>query len=261
MPHPEIGVQLHEMTTPSDWLSLVREFDVVLNCVGILRQRFRESYEAVHHHAPLAIARACEEEGTRFVHVSALGLTGDARSRFLTSKFRGERAIEQVSGDWCIVRISLLDGEGGYGAAWLRGVSRLPLFVVPASARGQIAALTAGDAGEALARICLQSVDVPMSRTDIELGGTTTYTFKSYIEGLRRRYRSTPALCVVIPGWLSRLGAHVCDLFHFSPFSFGHWELLCRDNVPRAPHLTMILQRAPDRVIDLQESVSDDLSK
>ncbi|MEM7362830.1 MAG: NAD-dependent epimerase/dehydratase family protein [Pseudomonadota bacterium] len=261
----EINLPLHQRTDPSDWISIIRDFDVVLNCVGILRQRFQESYDDVHHLAPVAIARACADAGVRFVHVSAMGLSDQARSRFLTSKLRGERAIEQVEGDWCIVRISLLDGEGGYGASWLRAVSRLPMFVVPASARGEIAALTADDAGEALSRICLMSSDtpsseLPMTQTVIELGGNETYTFRSYIEGLRRRHTQRSSLCLVIPGWLSRIGAHLCDLFHFSPFSFGHWELLCRDNRPHTPHLEMILGRPPTPVIDRRGPAHEDTS-
>ena len=65
---------------------------------------------------PTALARACRELPKRFVHVSALGLHADARSRFLTSKLAGEVAIKTSGAHWAIVRPSLLDGEGGCGA-------------------------------------------------------------------------------------------------------------------------------------------------
>jgi NADH dehydrogenase len=32
---------------------------------------------------------------------------------------------------------------------------------------------------------------------------------------------------------------------HFSPFSFGHWELLQHDNLPQPNRLTELLGRAP----------------
>ena len=115
-----------------------------------------------------------------------------------------------------------------------------------------IAALTAEDAGEALARICLED-DATLAGFPsriFEIGGETPYGFEEYIRGLRVRYRGGRALCIRIPGLLARLGAHICDLFHFSPFSFGHWELLCRDNVPARPDLRRLLGRAPTRVIE-----------
>lgn len=108
--------RLETMTSSDAWETVVAEFDVVLNCVGILRPRGQASYDRVHHLAPKAIARACAKQ-TRFIHVSALGLSTSDRSGFLTTKLEGERAIKASGGNWIIARPSLLDGEGGYGAA------------------------------------------------------------------------------------------------------------------------------------------------
>ena len=248
---PEERHVLHAAVHPDDWSDAAQRFDVILNAVGILRQRPGETYDAVHHRAPAALARACRTHNTRLVHVSALSLSLDARSRFLTSKRRGELALEAAGGDVAIARLSLLDGEGGYGAAWLRGVARLPVFVVPRSAKGRIAALTATDAGDALAALCL---DARFSSSgegadEFELGGEATYSFKDYIRGLRARERADRALCISVPGWAARLGAHLCDVLHFSPFSFGHWELLCHDNVPAPNRLREVLGRAPEQVL------------
>jgi len=222
-----------------------------LNCVGILRQRFGETYSAVHDVAPAAIAAACEGTGTRFVHVSALGLSATAKSRFLSSKFNGDQAISQTSANWAVARISLLDGEGGFGAAWLRGVARLPLFVSPGSATGNIAPLTVENAGEALCRLCLASdEELRFSESRwFELGGERLFTFETYVQALGLRDNQRAPRSVLVPGVLARLGAHLCDVFHFSPFSFGHWELLCDDNVPAPNRLPELLQRAPDKVV------------
>lgn len=242
---------LHRSLSVEYWSEVADRYDVILNCVGILRPRPGETYDAVHHRAPQAIAEACCRTHTRFVHVSALGLTSTARSGFITSKVRGEQAIQKAGGDWLLARLSLLDGDGGYGASWLRGVSRLPVFVVPTSAKGKIAALTAEDAGEALCRMCLQShedLDLEISRI-FELGGNHPIEFEGYIRGLRTRHTSTPAVAVPIPGLIARIGAHICDVCHFSPFSFGHWELLCEDNVPRPNRLPELLGRCPERVV------------
>ncbi|MEM7099415.1 MAG: NAD(P)H-binding protein [Pseudomonadota bacterium] len=243
---------LHQTLSLDNWIHVTNQYDVVLNCVGILRQRWGETYAAVHHHAPGLIAQACCQTDTRFVHVSALGLSATARSRFITSKFRGEQAIQSAGGDWIIARLSLLDGEGGYGASWLRGVSQLPVFVVPTSAKGNIAALTAEDAGEALCRLCVRSEQALQLHTlrIFELGGEQPVAFEHYIRGLRKRYSDKPAIALRMPGFLARIGAHICDVLHFSPFSFGHWELLCGDNVPVPNRLPQLLERDPEKVFD-----------
>jgi NADH dehydrogenase len=244
-------LRLEEMTSVGSWKELVREFDVILNCVGILRPQRSASYEQIHHLAPQAISAACNDLKTRFVHVSAIGLKRTDRSGFLTTKLRGENAIRASSSNWIITRPSLLDGEGGYGAAWLRGVSRLPVFATPADATGRIAALTATDLGEALARLCLApSEDLHLNKSRIfELGGSRSYKFETYIRGLRLRHSQTRALSIPIPGIIARIGAHICDLLHITPFSFGHWELLRKDNVPTPNRLPELLGRAPTEVI------------
>jgi len=247
---PEAEHTLHKAQSREDWHDAASNYDAILNCVGILRQRPGETYDAIHHRAPEAIALACEKAGTRFIHVSALGLSPNAKSRFITSKYHGEQAIAKTGANWMIARISLLDGEGGYGAAWLRGVAKLPVFVSPNSAQGEIAPLTADDTGEALARLCVASdTQLHLAENRIfELGGEQQFTFKSYLQALRLRYATKPAWCIRVPGLLARLGAHVCDVLHFSPFSFGHWELLCYNNVPAPNRLPELLQRKPTTV-------------
>jgi len=254
---PVERVRLQECTLPQDWEEIVQRYDVVLNCVGILRQRWGETYSALHHLAPTAIAEACASQHragkvTRFIQVSALGLSATARSRFLTSKWLGDEAVLATQGECLVARLSLLDGEGGFGASWLRGVAKLPLFIVPSSAVGKIAALTATDAGRALAALCLNVTVDPQLRSSrlFELGGEHSYCFADYIIGLRRRYAARPSLRITVPGWLARLAAHLFDLVHFSPFSFGHWELLCNNNVPAVNRLPELLGRDPEPVIE-----------
>jgi uncharacterized protein YbjT (DUF2867 family) len=239
-------VRFEQLLQPSDWHALLQDVDVVVNCVGILRQRPRESYATVHHLAPAALAAACAQRGVRLAHTSALALHTGARSRFLSSKLLGEEAIVATGADYCIVRPSLLDGEGGFGARWLRGLARSPVQFIPRGAKGRIAAMTATDLGHAFAAL-LALPSWEQHRT-VELGGTRHFGYAEYLRHLRSGYTPTQALQIPLPNWMTRIGAHLCDLFHFSPFSYGHWILLQRDNVPSPNHLPELLGRAPTRV-------------
>ncbi len=247
--------RLETLTSAPEWSPLLEDIDVVLNCVGILRQRGRETYDRVHHLAPKALAEVCKASNKRFVHVSALGLHADAGSRFITSKLKGEAAIQAIGGDYVFARPSLLDGEGGFGAKWLRGVAQLPFFFAPMDARGQIAALDVEELGEALATLCLangEDLDLNRSR-EFDLGGTHRYDFSSYIKRLRTRFTDKPIVRIPVPGLFARLFAHFCDLVHFTPFSYGHWELLRRNNVPRENRLPELLGREPKDVTARQD--------
>lgn len=234
---------LESLTTRYVWQPLLAEADAVVNSVGILRERGSETYDRVHHMAPAALALACERLGLRLVHVSALGLRREARSRFLRSKLIGERAIAATAADYSIVRPSLLDGEGGFGACWLRRVARWPVHFVPADALGRIAALDVTDLGEAIAMLC-EARCRPEWRV-VELGGAARRTMAEYLGALRAVHHERPALCLRVPAPLARVASHICDLLRFSPFSFGHLELLRRDNAPCVNLLPVLLGRNP----------------
>ncbi len=231
------------LTTRYVWQPLLRDVDVVVNAVGILRERGSETYDRVHHMAPAALALACERLGLRLVHVSALGLRRESRSRFLRSKLAGERAIAATAADYSIVRPSLLDGEGGYGAAWLRRVASWPIHAYPSDARGRTAALDVRDLGDALAALC--EIPGASAPREVELGGSARRTMAEYLGALRALHDERPALRLPVPALLARLGSHICDLLHFSPFSYGYLELMRRDNVPRENLLQALIGRAP----------------
>jgi NADH dehydrogenase len=240
-------VRFEHMAAHEAWRDCLRGVDAVINCVGILRERGAETYAAVHLQAPVALAQACRARGIPLVHVSALGLEHPHRSRFLRSKRRAERLIAASGADYRLVRPSLLDGDGGYGARWIRRLAGWPLHVLPRRAAGRIAAFDVAELGEALARLVEWPIaaDAPATQREFELGGLQPRDLGDYMQAIRLGRGTGRARRVPVPAWLARLGSHVCDLLHFSPFSFGHWELLQHDNMPARNRLPELLGRAP----------------
>ena len=233
------------LTTRYVWQPLLADIDAVVNAVGILRERGRETYDRVHNMAPTALAAACERLHLRLIHVSALGLRPQALSGFIHPKILAERAIAAAGADYSIVRPSLLDGEGGFGAEWVRRVARWPVHCIPDEARGRMAPLDVRDLGEALAVLCERGGE---GRREVELGGSAKRTMAEYLASMRALHEERPALRIPVPRFVARFVAHVCDLVHFSPFSFGHLELLRRDNLPKVNMLPALIGRAPTPV-------------
>ncbi|MDP2075417.1 NAD(P)H-binding protein [Hydrogenophaga sp.] len=258
-PHSWLHLQLHTLLHPEAWRLHLHGIDVVINCVGILRQRLGERYEDVHHRMPKALAQACADAGVRLIHTSALGLHEGAKSRFLSSKLHGEQAVQASGADHCIVRPSLIDGIGGFGASWLRMLASWPVHFVPRGATGRIAALQANDLAEAFA--VLAHMPTLVHQREANLGGERLFAYRHYLQVLRGIEHAQPtpkALQVLLPDWVSRVGAHLCDLFRFSPFSYGHWILLQRDNMPVPNALPKLLGRAPAPVTYTRVALRDD---
>jgi len=242
----ERSIRFHEACDLADWLELISGVDTVINTVGILRERYHESYEAVHHTALEHLANACRLNGVRLIHISTLGLEDDVHSRFLTSKRKGELALKNSGADWAIVRPSLIDGEGGFGAKWFRRLASWPIHLLPAHATGKITPLTANNLGEALAKLALGKTLGTNERERVyDLGGNDAYTLGEYLTALAPK---APLMRIVIPGLIARLAAHVCDVLHITPYSYGHHDLLRRDNVAKRNRLNELLGRPACRI-------------
>lgn len=220
--------------------ALVNDYDVVINCVGILRPRHRETYRAIHHRAVENFVRACEKADKRFIHISALGLNPTAKSRFILSKLDGEAVIKTSNASWTIVRTPLLDGKDGYGARWLRRVASWPVHLLPSNAKGLLTPLHVTELALAIAKL----VDLPASDTQrvVELGGLEQLTLEAYLERLKGE---KPFARIRVPGWGVRLASHVLDLLHATPLSFGHYELLKDHNRPEQNDFMNVVGRLP----------------
>ncbi|HSH96758.1 MAG: NAD-dependent epimerase/dehydratase family protein [Methylophilaceae bacterium] len=236
-----VSVKMQEMTNPADWIKMVAGFDVVVNSVGILRERWKETYDAVHRQAPMALAAACKSQGIRLIHISALGLSVKAKSRFIRSKLTGEQALLASGADLAIVRPSLLDGESGFGAQWIRRVARSPIHAVMKT-NGVIAPLKVTDLGDAIARLSFMQ---QLPSREIELGGNDVISMREYLARLRREYTSYKAYVWEVPIWMVRLSSNILDLLQLTPLSFGHVELMQGYNAPKLNLLTSLIGRKP----------------
>jgi uncharacterized protein YbjT (DUF2867 family) len=247
-----LPLKMENLIKQSDWTDIIQPFDCVINSVGILRERKGERYETIHTQAPAALAAACFAQGKTFIHISAIGLSPNAGSAFIRSKYVGEQRIIASNPNAIIVRPSLLDGEGGYGAKWFRKVAQWPIQFVMKS-EGQVAPLQVTDLGEAVANIAFIS-NVYAMPTIVELGGDKRYAIEDYLLALRATYTTKPALQISMPKWVVRLASHVFDVFSWTPLSFGHFELMQGYNVPKVNALPLLLGRSPAKLDKLRKT-------
>jgi uncharacterized protein YbjT (DUF2867 family) len=224
------GVRLENMCSPSSWLAHLRDVDMVINAAGILRERILGSFDVIHVQAPAAMAQACCDRQIGLLHISALGLCATRRSRFITSKLRGEQAILSHCPTAQILRPALLVGDGGYGMRWLRWLAESPVHIVPACSIGAIALLDIGIFAEQVVRLTEMDDTARLATHGpvVEFGETPA----PIAEHLRHWRGRDPLLTLRVPSAFARFLARICDRIHLSPFSAGHLELLAHDNRP-----------------------------
>ena len=114
--------------------------DAVVNCVGVLDERGRNTFAAVQAQGAGRIARIAAEQGVqRMVHISAIGASDKSNSQYAKSKAAGEAAVLAAFPTAMILRPSIIFGSEDQFFNRFAGMSRLGpvLPVVGAATRFQ----------------------------------------------------------------------------------------------------------------------------
>jgi uncharacterized protein YbjT (DUF2867 family) len=83
----------------------------VINCVGILFESGKNSFDAVQEFGAKAVAEAARAAGAKLTHVSAIGADAKSASTYGRSKGRAEDAILSILPDAVILRPSIVFGR------------------------------------------------------------------------------------------------------------------------------------------------------
>lgn len=185
--------------------AVIADSDAVVNCVGLLVEAGKNTYEAVQTEGAARIARLAAQHGVaRMVHISAVGASQDSPSEYARTKAAGEDAVLAHMPDAMILRPSIVFGPEDAFFNRFASMSRLgPILpVVGAATRFQpvyvddvAAAAVKGVMGQAAPGV-------------YELGGPDADSFRELMQtmlGIVRRRR----LILNIPFFAARIMASV----------------------------------------------------
>lgn len=218
--------------------------DAVVNLVGILYARGRQTFEAVHADGAGAIAAAAAAAGvSRFVQVSALGADKASPSVYARTKAAGETAVREAFPGAVILRPSVVFGpQDEFFNRFADMACRVPVLPVfgcpmPGLRDGRIDIYGAGgtrfqpvyvgDVAEAVVR---SLGEVGAAGGIYELGGPTVYSFLDLMRLILREI-DRRRLIVPVPFWLAEFLAFFTEFLPVPPLTRDQVTLLKRDNV------------------------------
>ena len=150
------------ITDTASVAAAVHGADAVINLVGVLYQRGKRSFQAIHVDGAANIAKACAETGVkRLLHMSALGADPDSASAYARSKDAGEMAVRAAYPTATIFRPSVVFGtEDGFFNlfGWMAQIFPfIPFFTnanphLPAGGGPKFQPVYVGDVVEAMAQ-------------------------------------------------------------------------------------------------------------
>jgi NADH dehydrogenase len=216
--------------------SVMQGADAVVNCVGILAENGKNTFDALQHEGAARIARIASEEGVAWmVHVSAIGADSESESEsdYARSKGLGETAVLDAMPNAVVLRPSIVFGPEDEFFNRFSGMAGLspviPLFGAetrfqPVYVKDVAQAAAMGVTGEAAPGI-------------YELGGPDVNTFRELIQQMLHVIRRQ-RLIIGFPLWMGRLMGRVFDILRKitlglapAPVTYDQAKQLARDNV------------------------------
>ena len=134
--------------------------DAVVNCVGVLWEAGRNSFDAVQAEGAGRAARLAAAEGaSRFVHISAIGADPDGPSAYGRTKAAGEQAVLEAFPQAIILRPSIVFGPEDEFFNQFAGMTRFTPVLPVVGADTRFQPVWVEDVAEAAARACTGAAD------------------------------------------------------------------------------------------------------
>jgi uncharacterized protein YbjT (DUF2867 family) len=209
--------------------AVTQHADIVINLIGILFERGRQKFSALHAELPGRLAAQARAAGVKqIVHLSALGADPAAPAAYARTKAAGEAALRAGFPQATVLRPSIVFGpEDAFFnlfAALARYAPALPLI---GGGMTRFQPVYVGDVADA--------VMAALARPDaagktFELAGPRTFTFKELMQLMLREIDRSCWL-VSIPFGLASLEAWFLEWLPVPLLTRDQVRMLMRDNV------------------------------
>jgi uncharacterized protein YbjT (DUF2867 family) len=160
--------------------------DAVIHLVGIIVERGTNTFERVHHQGTRNVVEAAKRTGVkRYVQMSALGVRADGVAPYQTTKWKGEEEVRQSGIPFCILRPSLIFGQGdGFVTQMMQTMRSAPLFrPVPGDGKPKFRPIAVQDVTTCFARAL--TYEAATNQT-VDLGGADELTLNEVLAEIAR---------------------------------------------------------------------------
>jgi NADH dehydrogenase len=219
--------------------SVMQGADAVVNCVGVLAESGKNTFDAVQAEGPARIARLAREAGiTRMVHISAIGADMESDSNYARTKAEGEAGVLNHQPDAMILRPSIVFGPEDQFFNRFAGMARMGPVLPVVGANTQFQPVYVDDVAKAAVMGVLGT-----AKGVYELGGPVTMSFRELmtqmLEVIRRR-----RLVLNIPFFAASLMAFGFDMLEKVTLGLVSNGMITRDQVKNLRRDNVVADKA-----------------
>jgi NADH dehydrogenase len=164
----------------------MQDCDAVVHLVGIIVEKGTNTFERVHHLGTRNVVEAAKRVGIkRFVQMSALGVRASGVAPYQTTKWKGEEEVRQSGIPFCILRPSLIFGEGdGFVTQMMATMRSAPLFrPVPGDGTPKFRPIAVEDVATCFVRALTYESATNLT---VDLGGADELTLNEVLAEIAR---------------------------------------------------------------------------
>jgi uncharacterized protein YbjT (DUF2867 family) len=231
---PGVTVLAGDFTQPETWIEKVKDHDVIINAVGIIRETGLATFNTVHTCAPIALFDAAARLGiSKIIQISALGADAAAQSQYHLSKRDADQHLAGLGVPYVILRPSFVYGPQDQSMTYFMSLAALPITPVPGDGEYLVQPIHVDD----LVRAVVLAVERPDLRNlVVDAGGAAALRFNDMFEVLARRLGKGRARLLRIPWTIMALTASLTDVLGRGPITTEELGMLRRgshcDNRP-----------------------------
>jgi uncharacterized protein YbjT (DUF2867 family) len=164
----------------------MQDCDAVVHLVGIITEKAKNTFDAVHHLGTRNVVEAAKRGGVkRFIQMSALGVRANGVAAYQTSKWKGEEEVRRSGIPYCILRPSLIFGPGdGFVTQMMDTMRKAPFFrPVPGDGSPKFRPIWIDDVTACFARAL--TTEAATNQT-VELGGADELSLNEVLKEIGR---------------------------------------------------------------------------
>jgi uncharacterized protein YbjT (DUF2867 family) len=208
--------------------SAIRNSDIVINLTGIMYQRGKERFAAIHAKGAERVAQIAKQVGVKqFIHFSALGVDKASRSKYARTKLNGEKAVLAAFPEAVIIRPGLVFGpEDQFFNRFSRYATISPFLPLIGGGKAKFQPVYVADIAKAVVKI-LENPE--FQGKTFELGGPKVFTFRELMEFLLKALRRKRML-LSIPSAIAKFLAVPLQLLPAPLLTVDQVTLLEYDN-------------------------------
>lgn len=214
---------------PGSLIAAAEGADAIVNLVGILFPKGKQTFKAVQDEGARHVAEAARASGARaLVHVSAIGADPHAPSVYARSKAEGERAVREVFPEAVILRPSVVFGpEDDFFNRFAKLARMLPALPLFGGGHTKLQPVFAGDVAKVVVAGLSGQAEV---LAPYELGGPEILTLKDVMQRVLD-YTMRKRLLVPVPFWFTKMQGAFLQWLPNPPLTIDQVRLLEKDNV------------------------------